>query len=87
MKVGVIMGSTSDLEVMTPAIETLQQFGIEVDKRVFGAHRAPHVATRAFAPRRSADPDEVFPQILFAKILRTYRLLPHTSSVKNHRFF
>lgn len=42
MKVGVVMGSTSDLEVMTPAIETLQQFGIEVDKRVISAHRAPH---------------------------------------------
>ena len=36
------MGSTSDLEVMTPAIETLEQFGIEVDKRVISAHRAPH---------------------------------------------
>ena len=42
MKVGVIMGSTSDLEVMTPAIETLEQFGIEVEKRVISAHRAPH---------------------------------------------
>ena len=41
MKVGVVMGSTSDLEVMTPAIETLEQFGIEVDKRVISAHRAP----------------------------------------------
>ncbi len=42
MKVGVIMGSGSDLEVMTPAIETLQEFGIEVEKRVISAHRAPH---------------------------------------------
>ncbi len=42
MKVGVIMGSTSDLEVMTPAIKTLEEFGIEVDKRVISAHRAPH---------------------------------------------
>ena len=42
MKVGVVMGSTSDLEVMTPAIETLEEFGIEVDKRVISAHRAPH---------------------------------------------
>ena len=37
------MGSGSDLEVMTPAIETLQEFGIEVEKRVISAHRAPHV--------------------------------------------
>ena len=43
MKVGVIMGSTSDLDVMMPAIQTLEEFGIEVDKRVISAHRAPHV--------------------------------------------
>ena len=46
MKVGVIMGSTSDVEVMTPAIETLLQFGIEVEKRVISAHRAPHELMR-----------------------------------------
>jgi 5-(carboxyamino)imidazole ribonucleotide mutase len=46
MKVGVIMGSTSDLDVMTPAIETLEQFGIEVEKRVISAHRAPHELMR-----------------------------------------
>ena len=46
MKVGVIMGSTSDLEVMTPAIETLLQFGIEVEKRVISAHRAPYELMR-----------------------------------------
>lgn len=36
------MGSTSDLDVMLPAIQTLEEFGIEVDKRVISAHRAPH---------------------------------------------
>ena len=36
------MGSTSDLNVMMPAIQTLEEFGIEVDKRVISAHRAPH---------------------------------------------
>lgn len=36
------MGSTSDLDVMMPAIQTLEEFGIEVDKRVISAHRAPH---------------------------------------------
>ena len=40
------MGSTSDLDVMTPAIETLEQFGIEVVKRVISAHRAPHELMR-----------------------------------------
>ena len=42
MKVGVIMGSTSDWNVMSAAVDTLTEFGIEVDKRVISAHRAPH---------------------------------------------
>ena len=42
MKVGVIMGSASDLPVMQAAIDTLESFGIEVDKRVISAHRAAH---------------------------------------------
>ena len=36
------MGSTSDWEVMKPAVDTFEQFGIEVEKRVISAHRAPH---------------------------------------------
>ena len=36
------MGSTSDWEVMQPAVATLEQFGIECEKRVISAHRAPH---------------------------------------------
>lgn len=40
-KVGVIMGSKSDYEVMEGAIKTLEQFGIACDKRVISAHRAP----------------------------------------------
>lgn len=36
------MGSTSDLEAMKPCIDTLEEFGIEVDKRVISAHRAPY---------------------------------------------
>lgn len=35
------MGSTSDLEVMTPAIKTLEEFGIDYEKRVISAHRTP----------------------------------------------
>lgn len=42
MKVGVIMGSGSDWDVMEPAVSTLEEFGIEVEKRVISAHRAPH---------------------------------------------
>ncbi|MFR9499581.1 MAG: 5-(carboxyamino)imidazole ribonucleotide mutase [Rikenellaceae bacterium] len=41
MKVGVIMGSTSDYEVMSAAVETLEAFGVEFEKRVVSAHRTP----------------------------------------------
>lgn len=41
MKVSVIMGSTSDWEVMSAAVETLESFGVEVEKRVVSAHRTP----------------------------------------------
>ena len=42
MKIGIIMGSTSDWEVMQPAVATLEQFGIDYEKKVISAHRAPH---------------------------------------------
>ena len=35
------MGFTSDLEVMEPAIRTLEQFGVETEKRIISAHRTP----------------------------------------------
>ena len=41
MKVGIVMGSTSDLEVMSAAFSTLEEFGIPYEKRVISAHRAP----------------------------------------------
>ena len=41
MKVAIIMGSTSDLEVLEPAIRTLEQFGVETEKRIISAHRTP----------------------------------------------
>ncbi|MBQ0025574.1 MAG: 5-(carboxyamino)imidazole ribonucleotide mutase [Bacteroidales bacterium] len=41
MKVGIVMGSTSDLEVMSAAFRTLDEFGVEYEKRVISAHRAP----------------------------------------------
>lgn len=43
-KVGVVMGSLSDLDVVKPAIEILKQFGVEVDARVISAHRTPNEA-------------------------------------------
>ena len=35
------MGSTSDLDVMSAAFTTLEEFGIPYEKRVISAHRAP----------------------------------------------
>jgi 5-(carboxyamino)imidazole ribonucleotide mutase len=42
MKVGILMGSTSDEAKMLKAKETLEEFGIEADWRVLSAHRNPH---------------------------------------------
>ena len=44
MKVAVIMGSKSDLPVLKPAIETLKDFGIEVEAHIMSAHRTPELA-------------------------------------------
>lgn len=41
MKVGVVMGSTSDLEVMKGTFEVLDSFGVEYEKKVLSAHRTP----------------------------------------------
>ncbi len=43
MKVGIIMGSTSDYEVMEAAVVTLADFGVEFEKRVVSAHRTPEL--------------------------------------------
>ncbi|MAT89744.1 MAG: 5-(carboxyamino)imidazole ribonucleotide mutase [Flavobacteriaceae bacterium] len=40
-KVGIIMGSTSDLPVMQEAIDILKEFGIETEVDIVSAHRTP----------------------------------------------
>lgn len=40
--VGVVMGSDSDLEVMQPAVDVLEEFGVPHEVRVVSAHRRPH---------------------------------------------
>ena len=47
-KVGVVMGSTSDVPVVEKAIKVLQDFGVETEVRVLSAHRCPNEA-REFA--------------------------------------
>ena len=53
MKVGVIMGSTSDWEVMSAAVETLEAFGVEYEKRVVSAHRTPDLMAEYAKSARS----------------------------------
>ena len=40
-KVGIIMGSKSDLPIMQDAIEILKEFGIESEVNIVSAHRTP----------------------------------------------
>ena len=42
--VGVIMGSKSDAETLQPALEILEQLGIEHEVNVISAHRTPQKA-------------------------------------------
>lgn len=42
--VGVVMGSKSDAERMQPALDTLEQLGIEYEVNVISAHRTPKKA-------------------------------------------
>lgn len=43
-KVAIIMGSDSDLPVVTPAIKQLRKLNIETEVRVMSAHRTPQEA-------------------------------------------
>ena len=43
MKVAILMGSTSDYDVMSAAVETLDAFGVPYEKRVISAHRTPEL--------------------------------------------
>ena len=47
-KVGIIMGSTSDLPVVRKAAEVLREFGVPFEAHVYSAHRTPGEA-REFA--------------------------------------
>lgn len=42
-KVGIVMGSDSDLGVMSKAAEMLEKFGIEYEMTIISAHRMPDV--------------------------------------------
>ena len=42
-KVGIVMGSDSDLKVMSKAAATLEKFGIDYEMTIISAHRMPDV--------------------------------------------
>lgn len=42
-KVGIVMGSDSDLEIMSKAAEMLEKFGIDYEMTVISAHRMPDI--------------------------------------------
>jgi 5-(carboxyamino)imidazole ribonucleotide mutase len=45
-RVGIIMGSTSDLETMRAAATTLQELGVPFELRIVSAHRTPDLMFR-----------------------------------------
>ena len=47
-KVGIVMGSDSDLPIVQKAIDTLRSFGVPYEVHIYSAHRTPEEA-RAFA--------------------------------------
>ncbi|MDD4699313.1 MAG: 5-(carboxyamino)imidazole ribonucleotide mutase [Oscillospiraceae bacterium] len=53
-KVAVIMGSGSDLPVVSKAIDTLKSFGVECEVRIMSAHRTP-LEAYDFAKSAKAD--------------------------------
>ncbi len=57
-KVAVVIGSESDLAVITAALEQLAKFGIPYDLQVLSAHRSPD-AVAAFAERAEGEGIEV----------------------------
>lgn len=46
MKVAILMGSESDDPKLQPAYDTLTEFGVDYDRRVISAHRAPELLSR-----------------------------------------
>ena len=42
-KVGIVMGSDSDMPIMAQAAEVLEQFGIDFEMTIISAHRMPDV--------------------------------------------
>ena len=59
MRVAIVMGSTSDLPKLEPAIDILKSYGVKVDVRCLSAHRA-HAGLAAFIEEANSNGTEVF---------------------------
>ena len=44
-KIGIVMGSDSDLKIAEKAIETLQELGVPFEVHIYSAHRTPAEAS------------------------------------------
>ena len=53
-KVGIVMGSDSDMPVMAKAAEILDKLGIDYEMKIISAHREPDVLSTRRARRRRA---------------------------------
>ncbi len=53
-KIGIIMGSDSDLPVVRKAADTLRSFGVPYEVHIYSAHRTPDQARAFAANARSA---------------------------------
>ena len=58
MRAAIIMGSTSDLPKMEPAVGILKEYGVTVDVRCLSAHRA-HAGLSAFLEEANKNGTEV----------------------------
>ena len=54
-KVGIVMGSDSDLKVMSKAADMLDKLGIEYDMTIISAHREPDVFLNMQRAQRAKD--------------------------------
>ncbi len=53
-KVGIVMGSTSDLPVVEKAMDVLREYGVPMEVRVLSAHRCPDEAREFAAQARES---------------------------------
>lgn len=58
MRTAIIMGSTSDLSKVEPAVKILKDYGVQVDVRCLSAHRA-HLGLSSFIEEANSNGTEV----------------------------